>query len=58
MKKITLGHSTLNVTAEGYGCMGLSEFYGLTSEIDAERMLERVIEKVDLPLYFQTSVIT
>ncbi|WP_199636299.1 aldo/keto reductase [Serratia sp. PAMC26656] len=45
MKKTTLGHSTLNVTAEGYGCMGLSEFYGLTSEIDAERMLERVIEK-------------
>lgn len=45
MKKITLGHSTLNVTAEGYGCMGLSEFYGLTSEIDAERMIERVIEK-------------
>lgn len=45
MKKITLGHSALNVTAEGYGCMGLSEFYGLTPEIDAEKMLERVIDK-------------
>lgn len=45
MKKIKLGHSTFNVTIEGYGCMGLSEFYGLTSEIDAETMLDRVIEK-------------
>lgn len=45
MKKIILGHSALNVTAEGYGCMGLSEFYGLTSETDAEKMLDNVIEK-------------
>lgn len=45
MRKITLGHSALTVTAEGYGCMGLSEFYGLTSEADAEKMLHQVIEK-------------
>ena len=46
MKKIKLGHSDLNVTIEGYGCMGLSEFYGLTSDKDADRMLERVIERI------------
>lgn len=45
MKKMTLGHSAVKVTVEGYGCMGLSEFYGLTSESSAEKMLERVIEK-------------
>ncbi len=44
MIKITLGHSTLTVTAEGYGCMGLSEFYGPTSENDAEQILHRVID--------------
>ncbi|WP_312760156.1 aldo/keto reductase [Pantoea brenneri] len=45
MKKITLGHSALNVTVEGYGCMGLSEFYGMTTEADAEAILNSVIEK-------------
>ncbi|MEG2263068.1 MAG: aldo/keto reductase [Acinetobacter sp.] len=44
MRKITLGHSALTVTAEGYGCMGLSEFYGPTSGNDAEKILHRVIE--------------
>lgn len=43
MLKITLGHSALTVTAEGYGCMGLSEFYGPTSENDAEQILHSVI---------------
>ena len=45
MKKIKLGHSAIMVTVEGYGCMGLSEFYGPTPEIDAEQILHRVIEK-------------
>ncbi|WP_311791259.1 MULTISPECIES: aldo/keto reductase [Pantoea] len=45
MRKITLGHSALTVTAEGYGCMGLSEFYGPTSEKDAMKILHSVIEK-------------
>lgn len=44
MKQITLGHSALTVTAEGYGCMGLSEFYGPTSENDAEQILHSVID--------------
>lgn len=44
MRKITLGNSALNVTAEGYGCMGLSEFYGPTSENDAEHILHSVID--------------
>ncbi|MEQ5055420.1 aldo/keto reductase [Klebsiella michiganensis] len=44
MKQITLGHSALTVTAEGYGCMGLSEFYGPTSESDAEQILHSVID--------------
>ncbi|OIN39926.1 hypothetical protein AO411_2024795 [Salmonella enterica subsp. enterica serovar Sarajane] len=44
MKRITLGHSAIAVTAEGYGCMGLSEFYGSTLEKDAEQILHRVID--------------
>lgn len=44
MKQITLGHSALTVTAEGYGCMGLSEFYGPTSENDSEQILHSVID--------------
>jgi len=44
MKKNKVGHSALSVTAEGYGCMGLSEFYGPTSEYDAEKILHSVIE--------------
>lgn len=44
MRKIKLGNSTLNVTVSGYGCMGLSEFYGPTSEIQAEKILTKVIE--------------
>ncbi|WP_444878353.1 aldo/keto reductase [Citrobacter koseri] len=44
MKQITLGHSALTVAAEGYGCMGLSEFYGPTSENDAEQILHSVID--------------
>lgn len=44
MRKITAGHSTLSVTVEGYGCMGLSEFYGPTSEKDAEQILHSVID--------------
>ncbi|HAT1685206.1 TPA: aldo/keto reductase [Klebsiella oxytoca] len=44
MRKIKLGHSALSVSREGYGCMGLSEFYGPTLEKDAEVILNRVIE--------------
>lgn len=44
MKRITLGHSAIAVTAEGYGCMGLSEFYGSTLENDTEQILHRVID--------------
>lgn len=44
MKKITLGNSTLDITVSGYGCMGLSEFYGPTAEEQAEKILTKVIE--------------
>lgn len=44
MRKVSLGHSALIVTAEGYGCMGLSEFYGPTSENNAEKILHSAID--------------
>ena len=40
MKKINLGTEGLSVSAIGLGCMGMSEFYGSTSEIENLKTLE------------------
>lgn len=39
-----LGNTDILVSAEGYGCMGLSEFYGPTSESKAEEIIHKAIE--------------
>jgi aryl-alcohol dehydrogenase-like predicted oxidoreductase len=41
MKQISLGSRGLRVPAVGLGCMGMSEFYGSSSESENLRVLER-----------------
>ena len=42
MEKRTLG--TLTVSAEGLGCMGMSEFYGTADQAEAERTIHRALD--------------
>jgi aryl-alcohol dehydrogenase-like predicted oxidoreductase len=45
MKRVTLGSTDgLEVSAQGLGCMGMSEFYGQTSWDDAVATIHRAIE--------------
>ena len=44
MKQINLGSQGLQVPAIGLGCMGMSEFYGSSSEADNLRVLDRAAE--------------
>jgi aryl-alcohol dehydrogenase-like predicted oxidoreductase len=44
MKEITLGSQGLRVPAIGLGCMGMSEFYGASSEAENLRVLDRAVE--------------
>lgn len=44
MKKIELGHSGIYSSALGFGCMGMSEFYGDHDEASSLRTLERAYE--------------
>lgn len=43
MKHITLGSHGLRVPAIGLGCMGMSDFYGASSEADNLRVLDRAL---------------
>ena len=43
MKYKKLGNSTLSISSEGYGCMGLSEFYGDIDENRAEKIINMAI---------------
>ncbi|MEI6727714.1 MAG: aldo/keto reductase, partial [Actinomycetes bacterium] len=53
MKTRTLGSQGLQVSAEGLGCMGMSEFYGATDEAEA---LATIHEALDLGVtLFDTS---
>ena len=44
MKTRKLGRQGLEVTAEGLGCMGMSEFYGEADESEAVRTIHRALE--------------
>ncbi len=44
MEKRKLGTQGLEVSAEGLGCMGMSEFYGQTDENEAIATIERALE--------------
>lgn len=44
MKQVTLGSDGLCVPAIGLGCMGMSEFYGDSSEAENLRVLQRAAE--------------
>ncbi len=44
MKQINLGSQGLRVPAIGLGCMGMSDFYGSSSEAQNLRVLDRAVE--------------
>lgn len=44
MKKRTLGTEGLEVSEQGLGCMGMSEFYGATDETESLATLNRALE--------------
>jgi aryl-alcohol dehydrogenase-like predicted oxidoreductase len=44
MKQVNLGSQGLRVPAVGLGCMGMSEFYGSSSEAENLRVLDRAVE--------------
>jgi aryl-alcohol dehydrogenase-like predicted oxidoreductase len=44
MDKRTLGNQGLEVSAEGLGCMGMSEFYGTTDEDEAIATIHHALE--------------
>ena len=46
MKTRKLGSQGLEVSAEGLGCMGMSEFYGVTDDAEAKRVL-RLMDAID-----------
>ncbi|MGE0065989.1 MAG: aldo/keto reductase [Solirubrobacterales bacterium] len=44
MNKRTLGSAGLEVSAEGLGCMGMSEFYGRADEAEARSVVNRALD--------------
>jgi len=44
MKEVELGSQGLRVHALGLGCMGMSEYYGSSSEAENLRVLDRAVE--------------
>src|SRR5579875_2764234 len=44
MERRTLGAQGLEVSAEGLGCMGMSEFYGTADEAEARATIHRALD--------------
>jgi aryl-alcohol dehydrogenase-like predicted oxidoreductase len=44
MESRKLGAAGLSVSAEGLGCMGMSEFYGTADEAEAKAVIERALD--------------
>jgi aryl-alcohol dehydrogenase-like predicted oxidoreductase len=44
MKKKKLGNSSLEISEIGLGCMGMSEFYGATNDVNSLATLDRALE--------------
>src|SRR5579864_3393451 len=44
MKIRNLGHAGLEVSAQGLGCMGMSEFYGPGDDAESLRTIHRALE--------------
>ena len=44
MKTRILGNSGIEVMAIGLGCMGMSDFYGKSNDVDSLALLEKAIE--------------
>ena len=44
MDKKTLGAAGLEVSAEGLGCMGMSEFYGSADQVEAKEVIGRALD--------------
>lgn len=44
MHKVPLGRSGLESSAQGFGCMGMSEFYGHGDEAESQATLARAVE--------------
>jgi aryl-alcohol dehydrogenase-like predicted oxidoreductase len=44
MKTRILGNSGISVTAIGLGCMGMSDFYGKSNDVDSLALLEKAVE--------------
>ncbi len=44
MKRLSLGKQGLEVSAQGLGCMGMSEFYGTTDETESIATIHRALD--------------
>ena len=44
MKRVQLGRQGLEVSAQGLGCMGMSEFYGATDEAESIATIHRALD--------------
>jgi aryl-alcohol dehydrogenase-like predicted oxidoreductase len=44
MERISLGTQGLTVSRQGLGCMGMSDFYGATDDVESTATIHRALE--------------